>query len=880
MSQNSGFYLKKITMKKTILLVTLLTSTFLFAQDFKAIVTNYLTQNRSQLGLQEQDYTDLHVDSHSFSRSMNLENVYVSQQYQGIQIFNSTSSFAIKNSQVLQANLSFINNLQQKITATATAISSQEAIQKAAAALSIETPSGLQIEQTLGNNSFVYNTAGISQNAIPVKLVYQPLEDGTLKLAWDLSIYLLDSSHYYSVRIDALTGDLLSKHDWVISCDFGTPEHAHNPETNSILFKSKDAPAIEATLAGGTQYRVYPLPLESPNHGTDVLVSDPANPIASPFGWHDTDGTPGAEFTVTRGNNVWAQDDLDGNNGTGTSPDGGPGLNFDFAYNENTHPQNVLDANTVNLFYWNNIIHDVFYQYGFDEASGNFQENNYGNGGSGSDSVNADAQDGSGTNNANFSTPPDGSNSRMQMFLWNPSGPAGNPLTINNGVLAGDYAGLSAGFGAPLPIAPGITADLALVLDDNSGVSIDENDACDPITNGIDLNGKIVVIRRGECEFGFKILAAENEGAVAVIMVNNVAGDPIVMGAGALGGSVTIPAIMVSQADGEAIIAQLEAGATISATLTEAPPFSKDGDLDNGIIVHEYGHGISTRLTGGPFNSSCLQNDEQMGEGWSDWFGLVLTIEPGDLGTDGRGIGTYATSQPVTGQGIRGKKYSTDFTINNYTYGNVATQNGVHAIGEVWATVLWDLTWAFIDQDGFDPDVYNGTGGNNKVMQLVIDGLKLQGCNPGFVSGRDAILQADELANGGANRCLIWNTFAARGLGVNASQGSPFSSTDQTEDFDIPSGPNCTLSNEDRGSINDSFLIYPNPSNGNINIKTTINVGDVTVSIYDVNGRKVFTEDVSLQNLVTLNTKGLTTGVYVVQIIGNNINQTSKLIMK
>lgn len=867
-------------MKKTILLVTLLASTFLIAQDFKAIVTNYLTQNRSQLGLQEQDILDLNVDSHSFSKSMNLENVYITQQYQGIPIFNTTSSFAIKNSQVLQATVSFINNVEQKISSTTPSISSQEAIFKATEALAIEAPTGLQIEQNLGNNSFIYNTAGISQNAIPVKLVYQPLEDGHLKLAWDLSIYLLDSSHYYSVRIDATTGMLLSKHDWVISCDFGTPEHMHNPKISSVLFKSKTKPYLETTTTGGTQYRVFPIPLESPNHGSDVIVSDPANPVASPFGWHDTDGIAGAEFTITRGNNVWAQDDINGNNGTGISPDGGPGLNFDFAYNENTHPQNVLDANTVNLFYWNNIVHDVFYQYGFDEPSGNFQENNYGNGGTGGDSVNADAQDGSGTNNANFSTPPEGNNSRMQMFLWSPNGPAGNPLTINNGTLAGDYAGLSAGFGAPLPIAPGITANLALVLDDNSGVSTDENDACDPITNGTDLNGKIVVIRRGECEFGFKILAAENQGALAVIMVNNVPGNPIVMGAGALGDNVTIPAIMVSQTDGEAIIAELELGATISATLTEAPPFAKDGDLDNGIVVHEYGHGISTRLTGGPFNSSCLQNAEQMGEGWSDWFGLVLTMKPGDIGTDGRGIGTYVTSQPITGQGIRGKKYSTDFTINNYTYGDVATQNGVHAIGEVWATVLWDLTWAFIDQYGFDPDVYNGTGGNNKVLQLVVDGLKLQGCNPGFVSGRDAILQADELANAGANRCLIWETFAARGLGVNASQGSAFSSTDQTEDFNIPSGPNCTLSNEDRGSINNTLLIYPNPSNGTLNIKTTENVDEVTISIFDSNGRAVLTKEVSLQNRITINTKGLTPGVYVVQILGENINQTSKLIMK
>ena len=62
-----------------------------------------------------------------------------------------------------------------------------------------------------------------------------------------------------------------------------------------------------------------------------------------------------------------------------------------------------------NLYFANNRIHDMLYRYGFDEASGNFQVNNYGHGGAGTDAVNAEAQDGAGINNANFGTPPDGS---------------------------------------------------------------------------------------------------------------------------------------------------------------------------------------------------------------------------------------------------------------------------------------------------------------------------------------------------------------------------------------------------------------------------------------------------------------------------------------
>ena len=63
------------------------------------------------------------------------------------------------------------------------------------------------------------------------------------------------------------------------------------------------------------------------------------------------------------------------------------------------------------------------YRHGFVEAAGNFQNNNFTNGGAGNDAVNAEAQDGGGTNNANFATPSDGSSGRMQMYLWSTTSP-------------------------------------------------------------------------------------------------------------------------------------------------------------------------------------------------------------------------------------------------------------------------------------------------------------------------------------------------------------------------------------------------------------------------------------------------------------------------
>ena len=103
--------------------------------------------------------------------------------------------------------------------------------------------------------------------------------------------------------------------------------------------------------------------------------------------------------------------------------------------------------------------------------------------------------------------------------------------------------------------------------------------------------------------------------------------------------------------------------------------------------------------------------------------------------------------------------------------------------------MLWEMTWGLIEVHGFDSDLARGSGGNNLAMQLVVDGLKLQTCSPGFVDSRDAILAADAINNQSANKCIIWTAFAKRGLGYSATQGCSGSVTDGVEAFDLH--PSC-----------------------------------------------------------------------------------------
>ncbi len=712
----------------------------------------YLDRHRGDLGLTAADLADAAVAYEYRTRHNGVTHIYLRQRLAGLEVANGDLNINVdREGRIINLGNRFVRDLAGTVNTRVPAIGPEHAVAAGAAHLGLGPAGSLPVVSAPGGpaQEVTFAGGGLSRDDIPVKLVYWRTRDGAARLAWDLVLRPFDDRHWWNLWVDAVTGDVLAKSDWV---DWDS-------------------------------YNVYALPKDSPDDGDRTLEVDPADPVASPFGWHDTDGAPGAEFNDTRGNNTFAQEDLDANNSGGFRPDGGPSREFDFPIDLDTQlPGDYLEAAITNLFYWNNILHDTHYQYGFDEPAGNFQENNYGNGGLGSDPVQADAQDGSGTNNANFATFPDGIAARMQMFIW--LDPATERVTVNSPPeIAGDYFAGPAAFGPDLDEI-GITADLALV-DDGSG---DPTLGCNPLV-GFPA-GRLALIDRGTCTFVTKVRHAQNAGAMGAVVVNNAGDGLLTMGDDGTGGDIEIPSVFLGQSDGETIKAQLDGGVNSTIKHSSAPPrLDRDSDLDNGVIAHEYEHGVSNRLTGGPQNVNCLFVDEQAGEGWSDFSALFHTAMAGDTGEMPRGIATYVSFQPSDGTGIRRYPYSTDMNVNPETYADLPGAAIPHGVGAIWAGMLWEVYWNFVDRYGFDPDLYNGTGGNNILYQLVIDGMKLQPCNPHFVDARDAILEADLVNNGGANQCEIWKGFAKRGLGVSADAGSNDDTTDGTPAFDVP--PEC-----------------------------------------------------------------------------------------
>ncbi|ORX49860.1 hypothetical protein DM01DRAFT_1337989 [Hesseltinella vesiculosa] len=540
-----------------------------------------------------------------------------------------------------------------------------------------------------GDLSVLVEGVPFALQPVKVKQAYLQMEDGRLALIWDVQMELDD--HWYNGHVDVASGAMHGLVDWVHHYDI---DEVVSPTSrrwmpNKNKKKIHLPPPGDDNTAGPADayYNVIPFGANDPSDSQQELIKNPHDNFASPEGWHSQGfySSQGSRkqhptFNVTAGNNVYAHTNPDGgyNWEDNYRPLGrtggkyGDALVFDYeARFDVDEPEQYEDAAVTNLFYWCNMAHDLFHRYGFDEKSGNFQQDNLGRGrdnddGEG-DAVVANAQDGSGRNNANFATPPDGQHGKMRMYIWDQTHPM------------------------------------------------------------------------------------------------------------------------------------------------------RDGDFESGIVLHEYTHGVSNRLTGGYKNSNCLGWGEAggMGEGWGDFVSTIVRMKNADRRAKDFSMGAWSNG----GDGIRKYSYSTSMKTNPSTYNIMDRFDywGVHAKGEVWAEMLYEVYWNLVDKHGFTEEWFPSTAsvtstnqrgvpvmtkkdveqtkeyvishGNTLALQLVMDGMKLQPCSPSFTDARDAILDADMVLTGGANYCEIYAGFAKRGLGFGAKLAREGWLEKRKESYQVP--PKC-----------------------------------------------------------------------------------------
>jgi hypothetical protein len=757
--------------------------------DALATARGYLEAGAADLGVTSADLADVFVMSRVNSKHNGVTHFNFNQRFRGLEVFGGHVTVSIDS----KGGLVYASGSPVSLGGAADSadLSAIDAVEAAAEGLNLDEPSGLTIlSGGAASAEALVSRGGISRAAIPAKLGWQPTANG-LKLAWQVTIDDDSSISMWNAAVDADTGELLAAVDWTI-------EDEHEDLAASVSGGSLPAPPLVTPDArgfslnrvnDGSSYRVYDIALESPNDGARRLVENPADATASPFGWHDTNGAVGAEYTITRGNNThtFLEQDDDQLPDFGGSPDGGLGLDFDYPADLTQHAQAYRDAVVTNEFFGCNTFHDLLYLYGFDENADNFQFMDY-NGGpwSNGDYVRCHVASGAGTNNANFNTPSLGGAPRMRMYLW-----PGNQLGPQNQVVVGS-ASYGAGWARYGP--PAMTGGV-------SGTVFNAGNGCVAADyTGIPAGAVVIAVGGNTgCENIEKSRAAATAGAAAVILSSGTSDTTVIASnpGGMLTASPAIPTVSVSTANGDAIRAAAGSAATVRKN--PAHPGIRDGDFENGIIFHEYGHGLSNRLTGGP-GINCLSGSEQMGEGWSDYVAITSFLDPDlDDPNQPRGMGPYALFQADRhGNGIRPRPYSRDFNIQPATYDSIKTNAWLtgslaqpHGIGHAWAAILWDMNWDLIDKHGFSGNIYLpwNAGGNNRAMQYMVDGLKLQGCGPTFVTGRAAIIAAANVLGGGSagdvagDSCTLWATFSKRGLGFSAVGGTT-SRDDGTEAFD------------------------------------------------------------------------------------------------
>jgi extracellular elastinolytic metalloproteinase len=236
-----------------------------------------------------------------------------------------------------------------------------------------------------------------------------------------------------------------------------------------------------------------------------------------------------------------------------------------------------------------------------------------------------------------------------------------------------------------------------------------------------------------------------------------------------------------------------------------------DGDFDMSVIGHEYTHAISNRMVAGPNAGVFGTNSRAMGESWSDLTAVEYLHEYGFVPVSTENpfaVGPYVTGDHQAGIRNYGMNNSPlNFSDIGYDFACNATCppfTQVHADGEIWSALNFAIRQAmnerYDDQYPSDDPVLQAEcadglhpadqcPGNRRWIQLVFDAyLLLPFSTPTMLHVRDAMLAADMTRFGGANQDLLWNIFASKGFGINASIGSS-EDADPVASWRSPLGP-------------------------------------------------------------------------------------------
>jgi hypothetical protein len=372
------------------------------------MVKAFLSQNNQVIGVERGQINSLNVIADYTNPDGNLSYVDLGQEFNGIPVFKGEVRAMITRDGAIAR---LINNLAPGIDPGSLNTDGgrpEDAVFAAARNIGhIPTKDDVQLRSTENNGKVVTFYTGQFADPTRVDLMYFPIEAGLARLAWRVSLWEPVAAYY--VIVDARTGDILWRKN--------TTADQTQSVTYSVYPGDNPAPLSPTNALPGSGIQGASVSRTSISNVSEL-------PAFDNLGWIN-DGN-----NTTDGNNVQAGLDIDGTDGVDAPVTGSANRVFDFTYNPPPGgadaPSNAAFRNGIvtNIFFATNRYHDILYSYGFTEAARNFQNDNFGRGGVAADRVRAEAQDSSGTNNANFNTQADGVRGRMQMYLFPSPSPA------------------------------------------------------------------------------------------------------------------------------------------------------------------------------------------------------------------------------------------------------------------------------------------------------------------------------------------------------------------------------------------------------------------------------------------------------------------------
>ncbi|MGE3465536.1 MAG: M36 family metallopeptidase, partial [Pyrinomonadaceae bacterium] len=380
------------------------------------VLRNFVKQNNELVGMRVQDVDRLKVLADYANPAGNMAFAHLEQQINGVPVFaGEVKAGFTMDGRIVRV----INNLAPGLEYGRLSTDFGDpaaAVRFAAGHIGHKLrPADQELNAAESKSNMI--VFGTGDSATTAEKMYFPTEPGVAVPAWRVLIWQPVSAYY--IIVDAETGAMLWR------------KNIGEDQTQSATYNVYDSPTSMMSAARSPFVLVpgplMPTPAPAVPAGARSSVTLIGN--EAPYGFNDlgwiTDGTNGVNGH-TDGNSTEAGLDIVAPDGI-DAPVAGTNRVFNFAYspfnpNNNTgdDPTTAAHRNgsVTQLFYLCNRFHDEMYLLGFTEPAFNFQNDNFMRGGAGGDRVRCEAQDSSGTNNANFSTPADGGRGRMQMFRW------------------------------------------------------------------------------------------------------------------------------------------------------------------------------------------------------------------------------------------------------------------------------------------------------------------------------------------------------------------------------------------------------------------------------------------------------------------------------